>query len=195
MCTDRVPIRHRRRQAGISFVELVMFIVVVSVGIVGILSVMNVTSSHSADPLVLKQATAIAESLLEEIELQPFTYCDPTDDAVTTATDATSTGGCTTPESFGPEPGETRTTFNNVNDYGTTNGGETPAPGLTIIDVSDGSPISTLDNYKAFIRITEESIGGVPAPDSLRIDVRVTGPGGTNVTVTGYRMRYAPNAG
>ncbi len=57
------------RQKGISLIELIMFIVIVSVGIAGILSVMNVTTKASADPLLRKQALAIAESLLEEIDV------------------------------------------------------------------------------------------------------------------------------
>ena len=59
-----------RRQAGLSLIELVMFIVIVGVAVAGVLSVMNVTTRHSADPMIRKQAQAIAESLLEEIELQ-----------------------------------------------------------------------------------------------------------------------------
>lgn len=59
-----------KRQAGITLIELVLYIVIVSVGIAGILSVMNVTTQHSADPMVRKQALAAAESLLEEILLK-----------------------------------------------------------------------------------------------------------------------------
>ena len=66
-------------QRGISLIELIMFIVIVSVALAGILLVMNVTNKSSADPLVHKQALAIAESLLEEVELMPFTLCDPND--------------------------------------------------------------------------------------------------------------------
>ena len=67
------------RQGGLSLVELVVFIVIVSVSIVGIFSVLNLATRTSADPVARKQALAIAESLLEEIELMPFTFCDPDD--------------------------------------------------------------------------------------------------------------------
>src|SRR4030065_640507 len=69
------------KQRGISLIELIMFIVIVSVALAGILLVMNVTTKSSADPLVHKQALAVAESLLEEVELMPFTFCDPDDPA------------------------------------------------------------------------------------------------------------------
>lgn len=68
---------------------------------------------------------------------------------------------------------------------------EVPIP---IIDVSDGSTIAGLASYQAFVKITSEGIGAVPADESLRIDVRVTGPAGVEVKLTGYRLRYAPNS-
>src|SRR2546426_10734471 len=78
-------------QRGLTLIELLVFIIVVSVAIVGVLAVLNFTVRHSADPLVRKQVIAIAESILTEIEQQPFTYCDPDDDFASTAT---STAGC-----------------------------------------------------------------------------------------------------
>ena len=196
MCINsrKMP-RLRGRQAGISFIELIMFIIVVSVGIVGILSVINYNVSKSADPMIQKQALAIAESLLEEIGMQPFTYCDPDDAGAETATAPSLAGGCTDVEVFGPESGETRTNvnapFDNVNDYVAADGVEVQIP---IVDVSDGSAIAGLGNYQAFVTITSQGINTVPAADSLRIDVRVTGPAGVEVKLTGYRLRYAPTS-
>ena len=45
-------------------VELVTFIVVVSIGVIGVLSIFNVTLKANTDPLVNKQSTAIAEAML-----------------------------------------------------------------------------------------------------------------------------------
>lgn len=56
-----------RRQKGFTLIELIIFIVVVGAGLAGILSVSTTSIKSSADPLVRKQALAIAESLLEEI--------------------------------------------------------------------------------------------------------------------------------
>lgn len=186
--------RFRGNQPGISLIELVMFILIVSVGIVGILSVMNITTKASADPMLRKQALSIAESLLEEIQLQPFTFCDP-DDA--NAGTATSTAGCSTTAEgapLGPEVGETRYAaplFDNVNDY---HNFSLPAP-PGIRDIT-GTNVGGLAGYSATVTVTETALGTVPAAASLFITVTVTPPSGSadNIILSGYRTRYAPRA-
>jgi MSHA pilin protein MshD len=188
------------REAGLSLIELIMFIVIVSVGVAGVLSVMNVTAKTSADPMITKQALAIAESLMEEIQLQPFTYCDPDDpNAAIAATVNDCTGGAAGSNNQSKLPlgqqaidtGETRYStskaFDNVSDYaGFSMSG--------IKSIADGTTtIHGLGGYNASVAIAEEAVGGVPANASLRIDVRVWSDSGADVTLTGYRLRYAPN--
>jgi Tfp pilus assembly protein PilV len=76
----------KRRQRGLSLVELVMFILIVGAAVAGIIGVIDVTTRSSADPMIHKQALAIAEAVLEEVQLQPYTYCDPDDPSAATAT-------------------------------------------------------------------------------------------------------------
>lgn len=83
--------RTRSPQCGISLIELILFIVIIGVGLAGITVTYNTVVRRSADPMVRKQALAIAESLLLEIEQQAFTWCDPQDANVVTATSA---AGC-----------------------------------------------------------------------------------------------------
>jgi MSHA pilin protein MshD len=191
MCTSRIRFVHSK-QGGLTLIELIMFIVIVSVGIAGVLLAMNVTVQHSADPLITKQALAIAESLLEEIELQPYTICDPTDDNVTTA--STTSDCASIVQGIGPAPSNaSRFTqlniprFNNVGDYA----GYSMNP---VVDIT-GSPVVALSAYRADVSISNPAtaINGVPASEILKIDVRVRGPSNTDLTLTGYRFRYAPN--
>ena len=58
---------NRSQHRGFTLIELLIFIVVVSAGLAGILSVMNTVVKSSADPMVRKQAMALADSILEEI--------------------------------------------------------------------------------------------------------------------------------
>jgi len=63
------------QQTGITLIELIISMVIISIALAGIFSVINLTVSHSADPVVEYQAIAIAESYLEEILLHA--YSDP----------------------------------------------------------------------------------------------------------------------
>lgn len=65
------------RQRGFTLIELIIFIVVVSAGLAGILSVMDSVVKSSADPMVRKQAMALADSILEEILLKQYADPDP----------------------------------------------------------------------------------------------------------------------
>ncbi len=64
-------------QRGFTLIELIIFIVVVAAGLAGILSVMNTVVKSSADPMVRKQAMALADSILEEILLKNYQDPDP----------------------------------------------------------------------------------------------------------------------
>jgi MSHA pilin protein MshD len=172
------------RDTGFTIVELVIFIVIISIAVVGILSVMSFTTSHSGDPQVRKQALSIAEALMEEVSLAKFTYCDPADPD---AERATKVADChTVPEGPGPESGNSRP-FDNVNDYAADAVAEHP---IAITDVNNAVP--GLNNYTAFIAITPQTLNGIPAAASLRIRIRVLYSGAEMVVLEGYRTRYAP---
>jgi MSHA pilin protein MshD len=188
----------RRRSLGLSLVELIVFIVIVSTAVAGVLGALNLATRGSADPMIQKQALSIAEAVLEEVQLMPFTYCDP-DDA--NAATALNTAGCAAAAeiTMGPEglnvppggPAETRTgtvrPFDNVNDYH----GFSIGPGITDLT---GAPITGLDAYTATVSVANQALGAIPASDALLITVTVTGPGNTTATLHGYRVRFVPNA-
>lgn len=62
----------KRKQQGLTLIELVVFIVVVSVGLAGVLTSLDLSVKSSADPLQPKQALAIAEAALEAMLLKPY---------------------------------------------------------------------------------------------------------------------------
>jgi MSHA pilin protein MshD len=193
----------RRFARGVTLVELIVFIVIVSTAVAGILTTLNIANRSSADPMIQKQALAVAEALLEEVQLQPFTYCDPDDTVAATADNAAGcTGGAGGANDenklpLGPEAGETRasitTPFDNVSDYNTFCMGPACAPPTTISDLG-GASMAGLEAYTANVVVANQALGAVPAADSLLITVTVTGPANTTVVLHGYRVRYAPNA-
>lgn len=179
-----------RRQHGVTLVELIVAIVVISVGLLGILSAFNVSVRGSADPMLTKQLVSIAEALLEEVQQAPFTYCDPDDPKAETATSSAIGGtGCAALSEgvvMGPEAGDVRP-FDNVNDYNGFNA-------LPITDIA-GAAIPGLAGYAANIAVVPVALNGIAAAsgDALRITVTVTAPNGQTFLLDGFRTRFAPN--
>lgn len=199
MCTEL----HRptlARQRGISFVELIIFMVIIGVGLAGILNAMNLSTRLSADPLVRKQALMLAEGLMEEVQLARFTFCDASDARVHEAK-AAALGGdnCDTlVENAGNEAGGSRP-FDNVNDYVQAYG--TPVQAfLAAGKLSDaaGQEIP-LPGYTVMLTVKPTSLLGpagaaVPQSEALAIRVAVSFNNVEVVVLDGYRVRYAPNS-
>ena len=179
----------------------ILFIVIVGVGLAGIIGVFRFTMTNSANPVVLKQQLAIAESLLEEITSKPLTYCDLDDARVLTATSATVGGAATQCASnaqaltAGPSPNtETRYAspyLDTVADYhGFSMNG--------IRAAGSGTAITGLENYNASVALSAVGSTGATnvgiSDDVVGIDVTVSAPGQADLVLTAYRYRYAPNA-
>ncbi len=153
-----------RAQGGASLVELIVFMVIVGVALAGVLSVMNLTTAHSADAVVHKQALAVAESMLEEIGLQNFSK---------------PAGGFT-----GPFTPANRSQFDSVDDYNGFNG----------IYTIDGTAIAALANYTLSVSVAPAALGPagqqVAAGEAKLITVTVTDSTGTAIVLSAYRTRY-----
>lgn len=166
---------------GVTLVELILFMLIVSIAVIGVTRIMNLTSVASTDPLREKQALALAESMLEEIQLQAFTFCDP-DDA--NAMTANSPADCASAvQGLGPSAGETRNAeprFDNVGDYA----GYGPVSATDI----QGQTITDLQAYT--VQVTE-TLEAACANACIRIDVTAS-IDDVKVVLTGYRYRYAP---
>ena len=171
MCTNkRVQTRHisRARLRGFSLVEVIVFIMIVSVALVGVLTVMNLTTQRSADPLIRKQAIAVAESMLEEVSLQNF--ANPLVGGFTCAPLP-----CTQAD---------RQSFDDIGDYHnfTTSG---------VYPIDDPlTQISGLTGYNVRVTVVGSALSGIPVAAASLITVTVTAPDGVSVVLAGYRTAY-----
>lgn len=200
---NQIEVTPHSLQTGVTLIELIVFIVIISVALVGVLKTLEIANRGSVDPMLHKQALAIAESLLSEIEQQPFTFCDPDDANAATATSAAS---CTNSQDKGgaaltsPTPvTESRYSatnpFDNVADYGGFTMPDANCAG--ICNPGSTTPIASLMGYSASVTITRVGnaapFTAIPSADAaLKITVQVTGPANTTVSLSGYRVRYAP---
>jgi len=154
--------------SGVSLIEAVLFIVVVSVALVVVLKAFDIANRGSADPVLRRQSLAIAQSLLDEISAKPFGDAD-SDDPVQ--------GGFA-----GPYTSVNRQWFDDVDDY---NGFS-----MSGIRSLDNSVLTGLSNYQAAVAVTAAAFGMVPAGAGWRITVTVTDPAGAQLALDGYRANY-----
>jgi len=167
----------RFRQRGLSLIELIVAIVIIGVCVAGVLSVYQQAVRGSADPMMTKQAFAIAEALLEEVQLAPFTFCDAGDPV---AENAAGTVDCTVALQPGVRP------FDHVLKYN----------GLALNPVTaiDGSAIPAV-GYSATVAVLPAALHTIGAGgDAVQITVSVTAPDTNVYVLQGWRTRYAPNA-
>lgn len=184
--------RPTRCQTGMTLIELIMFIVIVSVGIASVMMVLNITVARSSDPLVQKQAQALAEGLLEEIQTGYFAYCDGADTQLKYAKSAAAcTGGIG--DSYGTgtgtETGEIRP-YDTVKDYASAADTATTLSSILPIESSVSAP----SGYSATATIGPVALGDITlaSGDALLIKVTVTGPGSTQAIAEGFKTRQVP---
>jgi len=166
MCTDSAA-SSRFRQRGISLIEVVVFIVIVSVGVVGLMSVMSTTVRYSADPMQRKQAVAMAEAILDEVLAKDF---------------ANPAGGFGE-TNFNTCPG--RLQYDDVGDYACFDG--VPATAVILgTNTLGASFIPALAGYSATVAVADVTVSSAAMK---RITVTVTG-GAEPIELSGYRADY-----
>jgi MSHA pilin protein MshD len=132
----------RRAQRGVSLIELVLAIVVLGVGLAGVLTAFGAVTRGSGDAALRKQMLAIAEEMLEEIALKPYTPA-PNAAAAPCARD----------------------TYNDVSDYaGYATSGQVCA--------LDGTPLPALAGYSVAVSVTVAPLAGVAAAKRIVVTVR-----------------------
>lgn len=122
------------RQRGLTLVELVVFIVIISVALAGVLVTFNTVVRSSADPQASRQLQAIAEAMLEEVLLQGFVD----------------------PDGSGVEA--SRALYDNLDDY------QNYGKNITGITDPNGDPVPNLGTYSVLVQVVDvPSWSGVTA--------------------------------
>jgi MSHA pilin protein MshD len=159
MCTPE-----RRRAGGFSLVEAIIAIVILSIATVGVLLVYTSASRGSADALINKQALAVAEAMLEEIQLTAFDN-----------------------PSGGFSGAATQANWQNFDDVSDYNGFTTTG----VFTIDGVAAIPGLAGYDVAVTVVPTAFSGIGAVDTKLITVTVTNPAaGVTVNLAGYRINY-----
>jgi len=130
-----------RRQGGFTLVEMIVAIVILGVGLAGVMLAFSTAARGSADPVVHQQMLAIAEEMMEEIQLKPYASASNSAPA-----------GCA------------RDTYNDVSDY---QGYATSGQICTV----DGVAIAELASYSVSVGVATDSLAGVAAARRITVTV------------------------
>ena len=159
--TEQAPKRTKAAQRGFTLIELIIFIVVVSAGLAGILSVMNTVVKSSADPMLRKQAIAVAESMLEEVLLKDYS------------------------NTLGAQSGRANWNIvsdaNNYNSSGIKDSQDNAIAGLEKYNIAVSVALATAADNSQLAALT---------PAAYKVTVTVTDPGANTVKLVGYRASY-----
>ena len=167
----------RSSQKGATLVELVMTIVIISVAIAGVVGAFSLIAGRSADPLNQTRAVALAQLYMDEILAKQFADASPVGGGEVDSINA----DCA---SIGPEGTETRSLFNDVDDYATLNNAvpqNSEEQGLngyggfqvSVSVLCDGTKVNLAQDYQA-----------------KRINITITGPSGNNFLFSAYRGNF-----
>jgi MSHA pilin protein MshD len=149
-----------RRQSAFTLIEVLVTLVVIAVAAAALMSVFTNMVRGSADPVIQQQATTVAEAYMEEILRK--SYGDPV---------VTETGAA--------EAGETRASFNDVQDYNS-------LPD-NLVRNQNNNPVAALADYAVTVNVNAAVLNGVNA---MRIDVSVSHPSTGTIALSAFRTNY-----
>lgn len=181
------------KQVGVTLVELIIAIVIISIAVVAILQSLGQQTLRNVDPMLQSQAQLLAKQFLDEVKSKSF--FDPSADPrlvpnLTAAQLITSIAD----QAQRNADATNRLTWNNLYEYHSYNDSE--------VRNADGTAIPELSGYSVTISVDiSEGLSMGSAPNALiniascpatlaLITVTVTDPRGQQTSLQGYRTRY-----
>lgn len=171
---------HSKRH-GFTLIELIVLIAVLGLALTGVTLAINHSAQQAPMALMQTRAMEIAQSYLEEILQKRFDQntgqggiprCDSTDNNARTCS-----------STLGPD-GETRATYNDVDDYN----GISDSPPVT----ATGTSLTDYNGYRVQVSVVYagNELGYSSNRHAKRITVTVTTPLGNTIPVSAYRVNY-----
>lgn len=160
-------IKQKKNQQGITLIELVLAIVIVSIALGAIIQSWSFAMAGSANPLLQHKSLKLAQMYSDEILSKRFDETTPLGGGLATSISCPVSSGIDTGES-------SRNLFDDVDDY--QNLSESPPQDI------NGNNLSTYGGYQVSINISciSGEFGIVSSNHIKRIDVTVTAPAAIN---------------
>jgi len=160
----------RLKQKGVTLIELVISMVVLSIMMVAMFEAMGTISRSSADPMLKAQSLSIAQSYMEEIQSKSF--LDPTTGnwcGVSVPTDSSRSS---------------RDRFDDICDYQSLGDN-------TVRDLNNNA-LASLANYQVTVAVTNDATVNLEgllgtAEDAALITITVSSPDNQNIQLSMYR--------
>jgi MSHA pilin protein MshD len=170
------------QQAGATFVELIIAISILAIAIVPLTMTLAMSTSHSADTMIDVKVIELAQAYTEEILGKRFDENSPQGGTPACAASGIVCG------SIGPEPGESRIRYDDVDDYH----GLVDEPPVDAL----GNSRTGYDRFRVEVEVSYGSAAEIAAygldnsNDVKKILVRVTPPVGNPVEFDVYRGNF-----
>lgn len=152
--------RSNRRQIGVSLIEMIVFIVIVSIALIPLINVYRQSITQNADPLIRLRGLEAAQSLLDEILALKYDENTPTGGIPACGSAQTGAVPCST--ALGTDGN-----FNDVDDYHNFN----------------DSPYGPAAGYQRSVTVTRNN-------DIKLIQVSVTTPTGDIILLAAERANF-----
>ena len=166
------------RQGGVTLIELVISIVILSIAMVAVMNAFSFSMKHSADPLWRNKTLKLGQLYLDEILAKNYDHNTPVGSVPLLASPS-----CAAAD-LGPDTGEARATYNDVDDYH----GLTDAPPVSL---SAGLHTSYSDySVSVSVECDGARVSASAANHAKKVTVMVTPPGQNTVTFAAYKANF-----
>lgn len=210
--------RTYKKAAGLTLIEAIIFILIIGIALASIISVYIYTTRHSANTMLSLKTVELSQALMDEILSKAYDENTPlgggcVDGYASTLCGSGTTAQALTTAGFGSDAGETRTSFDDIDDYhnlaycgqGVTTADPLCTAGCNNLLDETGNDISA--NYPGFSVCMRVSFAGnemnavIPAippgnttpvanNDAKRIDLIIRDPLDARLTFSAYKANF-----
>lgn len=159
--------RIAKPQMGVTMVELIVTIVVLAISLLGVTFAIQGGLNRSADATLQIRTVALAQAYLDEILGKRFDEKSSASGVPPCRASAPPPRQCTAELLFGPEGSETRSDFDDVDDYHDLDEGDGQTDPL---QDAEGNTRSGYDNFRVQVDVRYINVGGGEEEENLGVN-------------------------